>query len=220
MSEYVRPLLPTQVFYDASGAVIDYGERWRDRPGRMPPKDTYSVVSHPERFAPLQMVADALIEYLRENYDVSVTDELSVAEDLMNGRVHVLRAVRIVPANDHGASLTFAFTSFPAVVVHAGLLHDFAFPDCGCDACDDSIEGVAGEMERMVLAVPEGRFRESVSDAISSPFDLKVEYALRDREEDSWRSGWSAGSHSARTSDARDRLLKLPDGWQAWPRRA
>ena len=57
MSSYVRPLIEAPVFRDADGAVINYGSRWHGSP----PEDTYSVDTHPERFAPLHVVADALI---------------------------------------------------------------------------------------------------------------------------------------------------------------
>lgn len=57
------------MFRDRDGAVISYGSRWR-REG--PPPETYSQVSHSERFAPLHLVADAFIEHLQGNYDVDV----------------------------------------------------------------------------------------------------------------------------------------------------
>lgn len=38
-----------------------------------PPEDTYSVDTHPERFAPPHTVAEALIGHLRETYDVEST---------------------------------------------------------------------------------------------------------------------------------------------------
>lgn len=68
MPTYVRPRWPDPVFRDRAGAVIDYGSRW-DRAG--PPADTYSIDSHPERFAPLHL--DALIERLAQIYDVQVS---------------------------------------------------------------------------------------------------------------------------------------------------
>ena len=66
MSVYERPVWRDPVFRDAAGAIIEYGSRWgQDRP----PPETYSVDSHPERFAPLHMVADALIDHFTQNFD-------------------------------------------------------------------------------------------------------------------------------------------------------
>jgi hypothetical protein len=125
VSEYVRPVLPKQVFYDAEGNIIDYGNRWR---GQLPPDDTYSVDSHPERFAPLHTVADALIQHLRDTYAVTVSEEVALVSDLIGTPDDVVRAVRVTPANADGAPLTFVFTSYPGITVHAGLLHDSGFP--------------------------------------------------------------------------------------------
>ncbi|WP_404810209.1 DUF6226 family protein [Microbacterium terricola] len=35
--------------------------------------------------------------------------------------------------------MTFVLTEFPGVHLRAGVLHDFHFPTCGCDACDDDV---------------------------------------------------------------------------------
>ena len=41
-------------------------------------------------------------------------------------------------------------------------LHSFHYPHCGCDACDESWESQADELESDVLAVAEGGYQESV----------------------------------------------------------
>lgn len=71
MSHYVRPVIDAGVFEDEQGRVIDYGNRWGDDG---PPEDTYSVDPHPQRFAPIHTIGEALIAHLSETYDVSVTD--------------------------------------------------------------------------------------------------------------------------------------------------
>lgn len=222
MSEYVRPVIPRQVFYDANGDVIDYGNRW---PNHIAPEDTYSVVSHPERFAPLHAVADALIEHLRENYDLTVTDNMAAADDLMRVHDGAIRAVRLLPANPDGAPITFVFTSFPGVMLHAGLLQDFPFPDCGCDACDETAESATEALEEMVFAVVEGRFREVVQPVQASdpPFTAASREIIREfYAADGSRS--SRGSHmqfeaAARVDAAEEALRQLPGGWLPWRRR-
>jgi hypothetical protein len=71
----VRPTVPEQVYRNDAGQVIDDGNRWR---AEAPPEDASSVALHPERFAPLHQVADALIAYLAATYDVSVSDCVEV----------------------------------------------------------------------------------------------------------------------------------------------
>lgn len=53
----------------------------------------------------------------------------------------------MTPAAADAAVLTFVFTDYPGVIVHAGLLHDFLYPVCGCDACDETWQSVAEDME-------------------------------------------------------------------------
>jgi hypothetical protein len=161
MVSYKRPDFPVVTFRDTSGAIIEYGRRWRDRQGRMPPEDTYSVVTHPERFAPLHTVADALIDYLTKRYEATASEDLAFVADLMFGHDDVLRAVRVEPASTDAAPLTFVYTNYPGVLLHTGLLHDFPFPGCGCDACDETAEGAADELEEIVMAVAEGRYQET-----------------------------------------------------------
>src|SRR5580765_5529275 len=158
MSEYVRPVIAAKLCRDADGSVIAYGSRWGIEG---PPEDTYSVDSHPERFEPVHRIAEALIEYLQREYDVQIIDDLSCAADVRYN-VNARRAVRVAPRSSDAASLTFVFTDYPGVVVHAGLLHDFLYPQCGCDACDENWESVADELERTVLAVVSGGYREEV----------------------------------------------------------
>jgi hypothetical protein len=68
VSAYQRPSIDARVFRNADGLLIDYGNRWAGSP----PEDTYSVDTHPERFAPLHEVADALITHVCDSYDVEV----------------------------------------------------------------------------------------------------------------------------------------------------
>jgi hypothetical protein len=57
MADYTRPTINGREL----GAVIRYGARWTGSP----PDGSYSRVSNPERFEPLQTIADALIEHGR-----------------------------------------------------------------------------------------------------------------------------------------------------------
>jgi hypothetical protein len=210
VSSYVRPSIDTPVFRDANGHAIDYGNRWHGSP----PEDTYSVDTHPERFAPLHAVADALIAHLRETYDVEIDED--AAADLMHPSFPgVVRSVRIRPNDPACAPLTVDFTSYPGISVRAGLLHDFSYPTCGCDACDSTWQAEADDLERDVLAVASGHYRETVERGLRS----WVEYAYA-YPDGGARSGRSrARDYPAERLKAATPLLRaLPGGWAAWPR--
>lgn len=123
----------------------------------------------------------------------------------------VVRAVRIRPRGPACVALTFVFTAYPGVLLHAGLLHDFAYPACGCDACDEVWTTEADEMERQVLAAVTGHYRESIDDGHS------VEHAFT--YPDGATSGWSDAAEfpADRLDAARLVLRELTDGWAPWP---
>lgn len=213
VNSYVRPAIDTPVFRDADGQIIDYGKRWRESP---PPEVTYSVDSHPERFAPLHAVADALIAYLRDAYDVEVVEGEAAAADLLRPAPETLRAVRIRPNDPACAAVTIVFTAYPGIIMHAGLLHDFRYPVCGCDACDSNWEVEADELEQQVLAVVTGHYRERIERGLRP----RVEYAF------TYPNGGASGRSRPqdlppeRVKAAKPILRRLIKGWAAWPRAA
>ncbi|WP_404474752.1 DUF6226 family protein [Microbacterium aerolatum] len=213
MSSYVRPPIDAPVFRDADGQIINYGRRWHGSP----PEDTYSVDTHPERFAPIHSVADALITYLCDTYDVEVDEDVETATDLLRpAHHHVVRAVRLQPNDPACASLTLVFTAYPGIYMHAGLLHDFHYPACGCDACDSTWEGEADDLEQQVLAVVAGNYRESIERGLR-PW---VSYAF------TYSDGASSGRSCAqdlpadRLKAAKPILRDRTEGWVSWPRSA
>ncbi|WP_426515652.1 DUF6226 family protein [Diaminobutyricibacter sp. McL0618] len=211
MSSYVRPPIDAPVFRDADGQVIDYGNRWRGSP----PEDTYSVDTHPERFAPVHIVAEALIAHLRENYNVEIDEGVETAADLLRPAFHdVVRAVRIRPNGAGCASFTLVFTAYPGIYMHAGLLHDFHYPVCGCDACDSNWQAEADELEHQVFAIVSGNYRETIERGLR-PW---VEYAYT--YQDGASSGRSRSQDLAveRLKAAKPILRDLPEGWAPWPR--
>jgi len=159
MSEYRRPSIPTEIYSDEQGHPIEYGNRWD---GASPPADAYSRVGNLQRFAPLLAVASALIEWLQDTYDVTIDQSPSAATDLLRMPDDVVSATRVVPRDPSAATLTFVLTRFPEVVIHAGTLHDFRFPGCACDACDDNATSVADELEWTVRTVVSGGYSEQV----------------------------------------------------------
>ena len=213
---YERPVVDELTFRDVDGSVINYGDRWG---GGSPPTDTYSVDTHPERFAPLHVVADALIHHLQHEYIVQVSDDLSCAADLLRPGRGAVRAVRIIPAVKDAAAMTFVFTDYPGFVVHAGLMHDFPYPVCGCEACDETWDAAADDLERTVLAVASGRYREEIRPRHDSSW---ISFDLTDPDGSGEQGGASISADDSSTLDAASaRLTSLPDGtWASWPRRA
>lgn len=209
MSPCTRPVIAARIFHDTDGRAIDYGHRWT----ASPPEDSYSVTAHPERYQPLHAIADALVTHLSETYDVTIEEQVDVAADLVWAHLDVIRAVRVRPSNPRSASLTFALTGYPGVSVHAGLLHDFFYPVCGCDACDTTWEGEADDLERLVFAVVNGGYRESITDER----DPWVEHSLTHADGSSSGQSRAEDLPPERLAAARPVLRALPAGWQAWP---
>jgi hypothetical protein len=188
------PPLPARLWRDAAGAVIPYGERWGTEG---PPEDAFSRVTHPERYAPMHAVADALLAHLLEHYDC-------MAEDETAGE-HELRAVRVrsVPGT---APMRLAWTDFPGVRASLGSAAAAAAPVCGCDACDEPLRASAEQLRDDVLATVSGELREWFS-------------PVRRTEGASFgmHSGWG---RSARSRDELRALAKrTPERWVPWPPR-
>lgn len=149
-STYVRPTWPAQVFRDEAGDVLVYGNRWRGSP----PRDAYEVTSNLDRFAPLHLVAWALVDSLVRDHHVVVSEGQDLVRTLEPGLPDFVRLVRVASEEPRrGRSMTIAFTAFPGVMVYRGATFLEAFPACGCDACDDSVDHVAARLEERVLAL-------------------------------------------------------------------
>lgn len=208
MSTYQRPALSLKEYRDDLGLPIRYGHRWDGSP----PEDAYSRISNTERFAPLHAVADALIEWLQGTFDVAVDESAGVASDLLRPPEEVVRAVRIVPRDSSAAPLTFVLTGFPGVYLHAGMLHDFQFPVCGCDACDEGVVELADDLEWTVRTVVNGGFSEQFA------ADRQwIEYRLED-DGLGMRSGRSRrDEYPAERVHAAETALPPAGHWTRWP---
>lgn len=145
-----------RVYRDEAGTVIEYGDRWGFD---SPPDDSYSRTSNLDRFEPLHLVVDALIDHLVSTYEVTVTP---VDFDDSDWNCATIKAVRLTPAVEIAASLLFRFTDYPSVEVDAGLSHHVSYPRCSCDACDETWERFADELETLVLAVAAGGVNERI----------------------------------------------------------
>ena len=191
---YRRPYLDIGEFRDERGAVIDYGNRWESTPSNA----SYSVEPYPERFAPLLVVARALIDYVATTYDAAtdISDEAAV----------------FLPAGQ-AARLRFELDSESYTVrLEAGALAKYSFPSCGCDACDESVEDLAEDLEQTVFAVVSGRLIERVG-----PGKAYIELTRND--------GGASSSESPIEWRDRRRMRRIgreiPDRWLPWlPKRS
>jgi hypothetical protein len=214
LPRYVRPLLPESTYCSEDGTPIPYGRRWGDG---APDSESYSVDSHPERFAGLHLVARALIHHLAAVYDVEVQEGPAYATDLLTEARDVLEAVKVTPRSSGAAPLTFVLTGYPGVLVHAGVLHDFPFPVCGCDACDETAQTTADRLERLVLTVVAGGYAERYSVGRRR----WSEYALTAFDGSGSESGKSdlGPAGADRLHNAEIRLRNVTGGWSPWPLR-
>lgn len=237
MAEYTRPPVEPMEFRDASGEIVNYGDRWAHL-DHSPPEDSYSRVRHPERFAPVHTVANALVDHLAANYDVDVVEGNHLTGEMTRAPApeEVQRALQFTPRSDASAPLTFVFTDFPGLHVQAGALFTATFPTCGCDACDETWETTAEEMEWQVLAIVDGGLTERVSKPRRAKLRFKRGWGLvmgmgqtvSHSIQQPGRGRWSG--HESRAADLPKPLLKevfkrlsalaevSPDGsWQSWP---
>ncbi|WP_149083421.1 MULTISPECIES: DUF6226 family protein [Microbacterium] len=201
---YVRPALPTPTFLDDRGEVIRYGHRWSDG---TPAEESYSRESHPERFAPLLLVADAIVEHLFREYEVTVRREPGEGG-----------TERVVMEPTAGARITVTPTP-PVVRVEAGALFHATVPSCTCDACDETAETAADELERILLSIAAGGFREKY------PVGRRAWSYTELRSPDGDQRESSSGPAPELPAEERERaaalLRELDDGWwPAWPLRS
>ena len=214
MRSYVRPDIHLQEFFDVSGSTINYGERWGMH---SPPEHTYSVTSNLQRFAPLHEVADAMIVHLDETYDVVVASDPAFATDLARARDDVIRVVRVSPNTSDASPLTFVFTSFPSVIVRAGVFQELLYPTCGCDACDEEWVRTADELEWQVFAVVAGGLEEHINSGAA--LEVAMSLAAQDGSRSVSGQSMRADFPAEQMASAERRLATLPGAWERWPLR-
>lgn len=170
-------------------------------PGGEPPPEAYGRVSDPERFRILhQQVYELILDLLR-SYAVEPTMDPAV------WRHEGAEVLRLVPASDLAAELSFRLTDFPGVVVRFGRWHEESYPACGCDACDEDPDHLFEDLRQKVGSLVDGRFSEHVRAGLNPWFN----YDFGDRSGGGQLDGQTAREwrrHGARTD------------WRGWASRA
>ncbi len=183
-----------------------------------PPEEAYSRVTNPERFQPLHAAAMELLDRLERDFDVEREEGYGLDEELERGFDLARPGVRLTPHDPQAAPIVVAFTEFPGLNLRFGSWRKEPFPNCGCDACDETADGLIEEMTRMVEAVVSGGFSEA----------MRVPLLLGDgwRESEFRFNDGHGGFSSSRGRVPRSRALEMTGGerhvtleWKPWPRR-
>ena len=186
------------------------GGRW-GREG--PPEEAYSRVTNPERFQPLHGAAMELLGRLERDFDVKREDGYGLDEELEKNFAPARPSARLIPHDPQAATIVVAFTEFPGLYFRFGSWRIEPFPNCGCDACDETPEGLIEEMTRMVEAVVSGGFREAIQ--------------VPRLHGDGWQESefqFNDGHSSSRGHVSRSYALEMTGGnlnltldWKPWP---
>ncbi|MDI6023171.1 DUF6226 family protein [Leucobacter sp. UT-8R-CII-1-4] len=235
MSTYVRPSSGPVVFRDAAGKLINYGSRWQNGP----PEDSYSTLENLERFRPLHRVAEALIEHLLANYEVTVESGSQLTEGLEHAPAanKITRAVRLTPHRNGSSPLLFVFTNYPGVWLYAGTFFSGAYPVCGCNACDEIWQTQADSLEQDTFAIISGGLTESVNGPVppevtedrNGQITIGMSLSLATRiisADGSFEGGSESNAENvpfttlSRYRATLDRLALVSNGgnWLPWPR--
>lgn len=131
------------------------------RGSAQPLDEAYSRVTNPERFRPLHQRALETVARLNSEYEIILEEGMELDGELEQGTL-ARPSVKLTPLQDSSASVTIAFTNFPALRVRAGHWVIDVFPSCGCDACDEMPEEELERLTELLDSVVAGRFREAM----------------------------------------------------------
>lgn len=182
-----------------------------------PDPDAYSRVSNPERFQPLVDFIVDRIGALVRTFDVAQSDIFQFGRaDGVQSFLPSRPPIMLTPRSAAASPLAVAFTNFPSVLMRCGHWRIESFPQCGCDACQETVEEEIARFSRTVDAVVEGRFYE----VATRP--LLGRAAIRHEFRDADGIGRSGGTHYLTRAQARELLHGRPlsPQWAAWRERA
>ena len=200
---------------------MSYGTRWGPEG---PPPEAYSRVTDAERFRPLHAAMREIIARLQTEYDVTATEGYGLDEELEARMTLEAPSVVLTPTDPGAAPITVVFTDFPGLNVRFGRWLVEPFPDCGCDACDESAEGEIEHLTDIIEDVTAGRFREGIRIPLLSRHAWRErelwadQTRLHERNTGTWsRGGSRIDKRLARSMTGGARRLDI--NWKPWPRR-
>jgi len=240
LPSYRRSALQSITYRDADGESFKYGKQYWTENFEPPPDNAYSHVSHPERFDPLCAVAEELFQALVKDYRATIEvvdldsdpDYANIVERfgdryfsycaiLLHPREAPDAApIMIVWERYHGSKPDIPRT---LIRLYAGALFRSNYPNCGCDACDESLEDISANLEQTISELLTGGLRERLA---KNPDQDGGGSCSQVPDPVNWASfslGWSSESScSMRPWSQRNaaRLIALENGiWKPWVKR-
>lgn len=195
------------------------GDRWGPEG---PPPEAYSRVTNPERFKPLHAAMLEIISRLENDFDVERTEGYGLDEELERNLDLDRPDIRLTPRNPEAAPITVAFSTFPSLHVRFGRWEIEPFPDCGCDACDESAEGEIERLNDMIDDVTAGRFYEGIEIPLISFMGSgwrETRFWSPDDGRASIRSRGRSRLTGQRAREMSGGRRRLELDWKPWPRR-
>lgn len=173
-----------------------------------PPEEAYGRVTDANRFAPLHDLARQALDDLAARY--AVTRDAWTERDPLGGGTDV-PAVRLTPADPAAAPVTVVFTEFPGVRLRYGGT-ELHLPQCGCDACAETLDECAGQLREQLAAVTAGRCGERLV-----PRDGQWWHELWHHDAEGLLSAASGVVEGERLAELRAELPTGERRWRPWP---
>lgn len=188
------------------------GHRWG---AAGPPREAYSRVTNPERFASLHDAAAGLLDRLEQEFNAERREAYGLDPELEEGCNLSRPSAALLPRDIRAAPLIIAFSAFPGLRARFGRWYVVAFPTCGCDACDETAESETERLKSLIDNMTAGRFRETIRVSAGGIGWKETEFGSR------------GGRCVERLRLDQDRARKLLDAaarhsynWGPWPRRS
>ena len=192
------------------------------RGGESPADPAYSRVTDPGRFLPLHTAVQEIIGQLESDFEVERSEGFGLDEELGRGLDIARPGVKLIPADPEAAPIVVVFTDFPSLHLRFGRWYKEPFPDCGCDACDESAEGEIERLNEVFDDVTAGRFREAIEiPLVSFPASGWVEtrFWSPDEGRSSTRSPSTSRVNRIRALEMSGGRRRLDLDWRPWSRR-
>jgi hypothetical protein len=127
-----------------------------------PPLEAYSRVTNPQRFASLHDVMAELLDRLQREFETERRAAYGLDPELEQGCNLSRPSIALLPRHIGAAPLVVAFSDFPGLRVRFGRWYVVAFPTCGCDACDETVEREIERLRSLIDNMIAGQFREAI----------------------------------------------------------
>ncbi len=198
---------------------------WGYAPGGQaegPPDDAYDRVTNPERFRPLHAAMLEIIGQLESDYEVERKEGYGLDEELESRRDPARPSVMLSPRDAEAAPVGVTFSKFPGLYLRLGRWYTEPFPDCGCDACDETAEDEIQRLKDIIDDVTAGRFREAVHRPLISFMGtgwVEKELWSPDERRTSTRSFGRSRVDALRAREMAGGRRRLDLRWKPWPHR-